>query len=245
MQQLTEIALEKAVAGIFTRPEMACWVGGSLNRQFGLLKRALKAGEVVRIHRGLYCLGAKYLQQKIDPLILAQRIYGPSYISLETALSYHDWIPEAVYTITSTSLDRSREFDTPLGHFSFTRIPQKTFYAEVSRVEKNSSGNADGTGYGGGSGSGSGFSDGSGYGGDGIFNAGGSFLLASPLKALVDYVYVHKCDWDSRRPIVESLRVDESSFACLNPSSFEALMDNYPSRRVRGFLKSLQKDLQL
>ena len=26
---------------------------------------------------------------------------------------------------------------------------------------------------------------------------GGSFLLASPLKALADYVYVHKCDWDS------------------------------------------------
>jgi len=213
MQQLTEIALEKAVTGVFTRPEMACWVGGSLNRQFGLLKRALKAQEIVRIHRGLYCLGAKYLQHKVDPLILAQRIYGPSYISLETALSYHNWIPEGVYAITSTSLDRSREFDTPLGHFSFTRVPQKTFYTEATRVENES--------------------------------AGGNFLLASPLKALADYVYVHKCNWDSVRPVVESLRVDESSLASLNPSSFETLIGNYPSRRVRLFLKGLRKDLQL
>ncbi len=238
MHQLTEIALGKAVAGVFTRSEVACWVGGSPNRQFGFLKRALKAGEVVRVRRGLYCLAAKYLRQKVDPLVLAQRIYGPSYVSIETALAYHGWIPEAVYAVTSVSLGRSREFDTPLGHFSFTRVPQRTFYAEVVRVEK------DGSGYGGGSGSGSGFVDGSGYGGPSL-HVGGSFLLASPLKALADYVYVHKCDWDSLRPLVESLRVDESSLPELNVSSFEALLANYSSRRVQRFLEGLRKDLEL
>jgi hypothetical protein len=210
MQNLTEIALEKAARGVFTRPEVACWTGGSPDRQFSLLKRAVAAGEVVRIHRGLYCLAAKYLRQKIDPLVLAQRIYGPSYISLETALSYHNWIPEAVYAVTSTSLDRSREFDTPMGRFSFTRVPQKTFYAEVKRVEKE---------------------------------GGGSFLLASPLKALADYVYAHRCDWNSARPVVESLRVDESSLAAADLPSFDRLLANYTARRVRQFLKGLRKDL--
>jgi len=210
MQNLTEIALEKAARGVFTRPEVACWTGGSPDRQFSLLKRAVAAGEVVRIHRGLYCLAAKYLRQKIDPLVLAQRIYGPSYISLETALSYHNWIPEAVYAVTSTSLDRSREFDTPMGRFSFTRVPQKTFYAEVKRVEKE---------------------------------GGGSFLLASPLKALADYVYAHRCDWNSARPVVESLRVDESSLAAADLPSFDRLLANYTARRVRRFLKGLRKDL--
>lgn len=211
MQQLTEIALEKAGAGVFTRPEMACWVGGSPNRQFGLLRRALKAEEVVRIHRGLYCLAAKYLRQKVDPLVLAQRIYGPSYISLETALSYHGWIPEAVYAITSVCLDRSREFDSPLGHFSFTRVPQRTFYAEVSRVEKE---------------------------------AGDSFLLASPLKALADYVYVHKRDWTSASPLTESLRVDEDLLVNVEAESFDHLVNNYSSLRVRRFLGGLRKDLK-
>jgi hypothetical protein len=93
MQKLTETVLEKSETGTFTLMEMACWVGGSSDRQFALLKRALKSGEVMRIHRGLYGLAFKYLRRKLDPLVLAQHIYGPSYISLETALSYHGWIP--------------------------------------------------------------------------------------------------------------------------------------------------------
>ena len=171
----------------------------------------MRAGEIVRIHRGLYCLAEKYLRQKLDPLVLAQRIYGPSYISLETSLSYHGWIPEAVYAITSVSGGRSREFDTPLGHFSFTRVPQRTFYSEVSRVEKE---------------------------------AGGSFLLASPLKALTDYVYVHKCDWDSVSPLIESLRVDEDLLVNAEAESFDQLANNYSSLRVRRFLEGLRKDLK-
>jgi len=210
MQTLTEIALEKAVDGVFTRPEAACWTGGSQGRQFSLLKRALRAGEIVRIHRGLYCLADKYLPRKVDPLALAQRICGPSYLSLETALSHHGWIPEAVYAITSASLGRSQEFDTPLGRFSFARVPQATFYAEVARVAP-------------------GF--------------GGGFLLASPLKALADYVYVHKQDWSSARPVAESLRVDRGVLAGVQPEAFDRLLANYRSRRVRRFLEGLRKEL--
>jgi hypothetical protein len=211
MHTLTEIALERAAAGVFTRPEVACWVGGTPQRQFSLVKRALASGEIVRIHRGLYCLAAKYLRQKSDPLVLAQRIYGPSYISLETALSYHGWIPEAVYAVTSACLERSRQYDTPLGLFSFTHVPQATLFAEVSRVEKDD---------------------------------GGSFLIASPIKALADYVYVHKCDWDSARPVVESLRVDEGLLLSVEAQEFDRLVANYSSGRVRGLLDGLRKDLK-
>src|SRR6185295_15367796 len=121
MQPLTEIAYEKAPFGLFGRPEVACWVGGTSQRQFSHVKRAISSGEVLHVRRGLYCLANKYQREKLHPLALAQRIYGPSYISLEMALSYHGWIPEAVYTITSVCMDRSREFATPLGPFSFTR----------------------------------------------------------------------------------------------------------------------------
>ena len=210
MQRLTEIAMRNATSGIFTKCEVACWVGGSPQRRFSLLKRAMAAGEVVRVHRGLYCLASQYLRQKLDLRVLAQRIYGPSYISLESALSHHGWIPEAVYAITSVSLDRSREYDTPLGHFGFTRVPQKTLYAEVRRVE---------------------------------YAEAGSFLLATPLKALADYVYVHECDWDSARPVVEGLRVDEALLAGIEAGGFDRLAVNYPSRRVRRFLRGLAKEL--
>lgn len=211
MQRLTEIAIhQKAPSGIFTRSELAAWVGGSPQRQFGLLKRAVAAGEVLRIHRNLYCLSDKYLRKKLDPRVLAQHVYGPSYISLESALSHHGWIPEAVHAVTSVSLERSREYDTPLGRFSFTRVPQKTFYAEVQRVEEPSA---------------------------------GSFLLASPLKALADYVYVHKVDWRSVRPVIESLRVDENLLAGIDLQGFDRLAANYSSRRVQQFLHGVRKDL--
>lgn len=211
MQYLTEIAFEKASLGVFTRAEAACWVGGSPHRQFNLIKRALASGEVVHVRRGLYCLATKYLREKIDPLVLAQRIYGPSYISLETALSYHGWIPEAVYTITSAALDRSREFATPLGQFSFARVPQNVFYTQVTRVEKH---------------------------------AGQSFLLASPLKALADYVYVHRQDWRSMHPVVESLRVEESALASVDIAEIDELLVNYSALRVRRFLKGLRKGVK-
>jgi hypothetical protein len=220
MQKLTETVLERSDTGTFTLMEMARWTGGSSNRQFALLKRALKSGEIIRIHRGLYCLAAKYLRRKLDPLALAQRIYGPSYISLETALSYHGWIPEAVYAVTSTSLERSREFETPLGRFSFTRVPQKIFYTNVTRIDKSVGGSSE----------------------PGL-PAGESFLVASPLKALADYVYVHRLDWTSADPIIESLRVDESSLSGISVEDFDRLLANYTSRRVLRFLEGLRKDL--
>ena len=175
-----------------------------------MLKRALAAGEIVHIHRSLYCLAPKYMDRKIDPLALAQCMYGPSYISLETALSYHGWIPEMVHAVTSVSLARLREYDTPLGRFSFTRVPQRTLYVQVTRVRKET---------------------------------GESFLLAEPIKALADYVYVYRCDWDSARPVIESLRVDPAMLSSVDPSALEELRLNYRSRRVRRFLTGLGKDL--
>jgi predicted transcriptional regulator of viral defense system len=133
MQTLTEIALQRAERGIFTRLEAACWVDNEGARLDALLKRCVSAKEIVRICRGLFCLSTQYTRRQIHPFELSQRIYGPSYISLESALSYHGWIPEAVYSVTGVSLKRSRDVETPLGFFSYTRIPQNILFAGVRR----------------------------------------------------------------------------------------------------------------
>lgn len=140
MNALTELAIEHSKNGIFSRAEVACWAGGSADRQYSLLKRAVAAGEITKLHRGLYCLPPRYLPRPPHPFELAQRIYGPSYISMESALSAHGLIPEAVYTITSASLNRSCHFSTPRNDFSFTRIPQKEFYIDVCRSDTPSDG---------------------------------------------------------------------------------------------------------
>jgi hypothetical protein len=210
MQRLTELALQQARRGVFTRTELGMWVGGSQDRQNGLLRRALRAGEIVRMHRGLYALAGRYLDRPLDPLVMAQRLHGPSYLSLETALSRHGWIPEHVTEVTSCTADRSRAFETPLGRFSYTRVPQHTLHVEVQRVE-----HVDGS----------------------------SYLLATPWKALADYVYAYRRDWSSPRPVVNSLRVAEHHLDALEDATIERLLANYSSRRVRRFLDGLRRSL--
>jgi hypothetical protein len=69
-------------------------------------------------------------------------------------------------------------------------------------------------------------------------------MLASPLKALADYVYAHKTAWTSVHPVIASLRVDEGSLADIRSEAFDTLVDNYSSRRVRGFLEGLRRDMR-
>jgi len=134
MQTVAEIALQRAERGVFTRDQAALWVGNRGAALDALLKRAVSSGEVWRVHRGLYCLSDRYTKSRVNPLELAQRIHGPSYVSLESALSYHGWIPEAVRAITSVTLARSRAFETPVGLFTFTRVPQRRLFSGVRRA---------------------------------------------------------------------------------------------------------------
>jgi len=122
-----------APTGVFTQAEVAVAIDGSDSSRHGLVKRALGHGEILDIRRGLYCLAPRYQKKPVSVYGLAQRVYGPSYISLETALRYHGWIPEAVYAVTCVSSGRAKEFATPLGLFSYTRVPQRTLFVGVER----------------------------------------------------------------------------------------------------------------
>jgi len=100
-----------------------------------IVKRAIKTGFLIRIKRGLYLIASKTKQLLPDEFELALIIYGPSFVSLESALSYHGWIPETVYTITCASAKRAKEFETPIGIFSYKHVPVEGFYIGVDRVE--------------------------------------------------------------------------------------------------------------
>ena len=212
MQALTELVLLNTQKGWFVRREAVGWVGKAGAVVDGVLKRAMAAGEVLRVARGLYCLRSDFLNFKLDPHVFATLIDGPSYLSFESALAYQGWIPEAVYSFASASLGRSREFETPFGVFSYKRVPQKNFYAGVERVQ---------------------------------LEREGAFFLASPLKALSDLVYLNGWNWNSAKPVVESLRVEEENLSELKTVDFEEIAECYRSGRVRKFLVGLRKDLGL
>ncbi|MBS0648924.1 MAG: hypothetical protein JSS10_06860 [Verrucomicrobia bacterium] len=108
-------------------------LGGSEDRRYSWVKRALKEGTLLRLKRGLYLIG-KREPLPIDSYEIAQQLYGPSYISFESALSHHGWIPEAVYTITSASSKRDSTVQTPIGIFSYQHTPWDQFFMGVERV---------------------------------------------------------------------------------------------------------------
>ncbi|NLE27020.1 MAG: hypothetical protein GX625_17100 [Clostridiaceae bacterium] len=210
MNKLTEKIFENAPYGYFTSQETAILFPDSEDRRYGLVKRAIAGGQIIHIRRGLYCLAPKYQKKKLNLYALAEHLYGPSYVSLESALSWHGWIPEAVYTLTSASLGKSKEFKTPLGAFSYNRVPQKVFYAGVERLTDE---------------------------------AGDAFLMAQPIKALADYVYVHKKDWTGLAPAAEDLRIEPDEFESVAVEEIDELIENYTSRRVVRFLKGVRKEL--
>ena len=92
-------------------------------------------GELIRLRRGLYAVGAQYRQNPLSLEILANLLYGPSYISLEYALSWYGMIPERVAELTSVCLGRSRMFETPVGRFSYTFIPKKAYVEGYDLIE--------------------------------------------------------------------------------------------------------------
>jgi len=137
MKTITEEAFKRVPWGFFTRAEAGVWLEVSPAALDALLKRAVHAGEISRIRRGLFCLDRRFLATPPNPLSLAQMVYGPSYLSSETALSWHRWIPEAVYAVVSTGLGRSREFVTPLGTYVYQRVPQQSLMSGVERIAEN------------------------------------------------------------------------------------------------------------
>ncbi|MBS0649283.1 MAG: hypothetical protein JSS10_08690 [Verrucomicrobia bacterium] len=105
-------------------------------RRYDGVKYAIKKGFLISIRRGLYLVGPPYRKENWDPFEIAQVIYGPSCISFESALSYHGWIPEAVYVTTSACARRSKDFQTPFGNFRYLHTPFDHFFLNVERITK-------------------------------------------------------------------------------------------------------------
>lgn len=95
----------------------------------------LAKGDIIRVKKGLYILGEPLRRRPFCRELLANLVYGPSYISLEYALHYHGLTPERVEAVTSVTCGRSRTFATPVGTFSYRMIPLEAFRTGMDRVE--------------------------------------------------------------------------------------------------------------
>jgi predicted transcriptional regulator of viral defense system len=98
-------------------------------RPYDKIDELVKQEVLVQLKRGLYIPGTKLNIPTPEPLLIANHLYGPSYISLDTALSHWGLIPERVYEISSVTTNKSMMYKTAVGRFSYRnmRLPYYSF----------------------------------------------------------------------------------------------------------------------
>lgn len=164
-------------------------LGGSKAGRRLQLSRWSRAGKVIRLKRGLYCLPPGKGGPDFSMRWLANTLYSPSYLSLEFMLSWYDMIPERVHTITSVTTMKTARFENSLGRFVYRHLKPALFFGfEEGRDEFDS-----------------------------------PILMATPEKALLDYVYL-TATWQSNPEYLDkNLRLQQ--------------LDQVDKKRLRQFAK--------
>lgn len=176
----------------------------------------LRKGVIIRVKKGLYVFGDEYRRRPYCRELLANLIYGPSYISLEYALGYYGIIPERVETITSVTTGRAKKFFTPVGMFSYRMIPLAAFRSGMDIVELE--------------------------GGGSFLIAVPEKALADKIRC--DRAVPINSQKDILAYLVDNLRLDPSILGEMDPDLLKEYAERYGSRKIRMLavlLKRLKK----
>jgi len=210
------------------------------NFQYRQLDRWKKKGYLRQIKQCFYM----FTDQEVNEHFLfstANKIYSPSYISLEKALKVYNLIPEEIFQITSISTKKTTKFETDIGNFKYKHIKPSLFWGyKLLNYIPNISHNSQ-------------YSKSQ----DILYKAlygltakqiinkkKPKIIIAEPEKAILDYLYLH----------TEIKTANDFSEIRINPESFRKQVhlkkfQNYLksfanktlAKRVQIFLKTIQK----
>lgn len=176
----------------------------------------VREGVIIRVKKGLYVFGDKYRRYPYSTELLANLVYGPSYVSLDYALAYHGLIPERVEAMTSVTPSRSRRFSTPVGLFTYRQVPARAYEVGMVRVE--------------------------GEHGQAFLTASPEKALADKIVSVRG---AHLASiGEMGRFLEEDLRIDTSAIRSLSAEMIDEFAGRYRSlrlRRLSGYLRRLQK----
>ncbi|MEA3642326.1 MAG: hypothetical protein VBE63_20640 [Lamprobacter sp.] len=226
METLTKTILSAGLQQrTLTEAQLARLLGGSAQRRYNLVNRALHRGELLRLRRGRYRLasrvasggsypgGGAHPGSGVHPFVLVQGLVPGAYVSFESALAFHGWIPEAVTLILAVTPDRrSRQYQIDeAGLFQFAPLPLiKGFMLEAV---------------------------------DRVVLQGQAALVAQPLRALLDLFCLHRWDWSSARAWLGGARIDLEPLGSLEVERLQALRCVYRHRRMQQVIDGLSSCL--
>ena len=173
----------------------------------------LRRGDIIRVKKGIYIFGEKYRRRPYSREVLANLIYGPSYISLEFALHYHGLIPERVEALTSVTTGRSHRFFTPIGLFIYWGVPLEAFRLGMDQFENRA--------------------------GQSFLMAGPEKALCDKIQQ--DRGATGSAQGELVSYLTQSLRVDLAALAALDPIRIDRIAAAYRSRKLVGLARAIKR----
>lgn len=203
MQSLTQTVIDVGLSGkVLHDSQLASLLEGSAQRRYNLMNRAVAADELVRLKRGCYVLHPVIAGTKAHGFVVAQHLQPGSFVSFETALAWHGWIPEAVRLVASVVPGRRKsDYSVPLwGDFRFVPLAQRLGYGLVGvrRVELT----------------------------------GGIGLVADPLRALLDLICWRKIAPESLQDFLYGLRLEPEWQSAVQVDALMRLRQVFQHRRM-------------
>ncbi len=174
------------------------------------LVRWQEKGYILKIRNRWYVFNDVESSENIEWLA-ANLIYAPSYISLQTALSWYNLIPEMIATTTSVTTRKTNRFSTPLGSFDYHSIKPELFGFGYMFEDMNSTGNG----------------------------TGRQILVATPQKSLLDFFYINSF-YNTERDI-QDLRLNETELEKIIVPEFYQYLERYQSKALDKRIQKLTK----
>ncbi len=213
MQTLTQLILENGLGSrIISRDQLARMLEGSPQRRYNLVNRALRKGELLQLQRGKYLLApSTLLNSTPHPFVLAQALAPGSFISFESALCFHGWIPEAVpVTMSVVPGRRQLEINHPiLGLYRMypIAIQEGGLLESVERITFN----------------------------------GHAALVAMPLRALLDIICRRKLAPEEVRGFADAMRIDVEHLRNIAPEVWLSMARVYRHKRMALCITALRE----
>jgi predicted transcriptional regulator of viral defense system len=92
------------------------------------LSRWCTSGKLISLRRGMYAFPETGSSTPINPAVMANKLYSPSYISTYWMLGFYGLIPEKVVTYTCVTQRTTRSFSNPFGTFKYQHIKGNAFF---------------------------------------------------------------------------------------------------------------------
>ena len=211
IQTITEKLIQTGWVGrTVTQPQLARMFNGTQQRLYNLVNRALGSGELLQLRRGLYLLAQQPNSNLSHPFVLAQALQPGSYVSFETALSFHGWIPESVPVTRSVSPGRrSLKIDLGnLGLYQFSPLALRPGFFLQAVTRHSLSGQV--------------------------------ALVAQPLRALLDIVCFRKLQADHVHEFSRSMRIDDELFMRTTAATWRDVRKIYTHKRMISHIQALK-----